>query len=85
MCGPEFLAKIHHTDDQQQIFRHLDGTDLESSTRVVSEEYHHLRLIWADLANHGVRVLDHVHRSGTTHRVLRADLVNLISVILWQT
>ena len=34
-------------DHQQQIFGHLDGTDLERSTRVVvSEKHHHLRLIW---------------------------------------
>ena len=58
-------------DHQQQIFVHLDGTDLERSTRVVvSEEHHHLRLIWAGLANHGVRMLNHVHRSGTTNPVL---------------
>ena len=58
-------------DHQQQIFVHLDGTDLERSTRVVvPEEHHYLRLIWAGLANHRIRVLDDVHRSGTTDPVL---------------
>ena len=57
-------------DHQQQIFGHLDGTDLAGSTRVVvSEKHHHLRLIWAGLVNNGVRVLNHVHRSSSPMHV----------------
>ena len=58
-------------DHQQQIFRRLDGTDLKRSTRVVvSEKHHHLRMIWPRLANHRTRMLNDIHRSGTTYPVL---------------
>jgi hypothetical protein len=42
-------------------------------------------LIWADLANHRIRMLNDVHRSGTTNPVLPCRLGEPDPIILWQT